>query len=237
MKSLGQACVLALLALACSAPAFAAKGDKTIRLGYTVFQPTGTYVTSTTTETGDAENGTTVIDGIDVDGSESSGFFIAGEYGISDILGLEIAVARSEFDIEGNTTRYELVRINGEPAQGYPIETESRIEGTLEVIPVMVALNIHYRFGRGDIFIAPVLGYVLYNGFELGTIGNEIDDDTFAYGWNAGFEYGINKSRSLRASFTVRYLKTFAKVNVEGFADDALNVDPFLINFGLAYGF
>lgn len=235
MRFLGSACVLALVALAAAGTAEAAKGDKTIRLSLTSFEPSGSFETSQRFLDGTETDGTLTVNGLEFDGDKSVTFFLSGELGITDILGLEVAISRTEFDVDGRGTELIEVRRRGQLISR--TETESEVEGSITAMPVMIGLNIHNRFGRGDLFIGPVLGYVFFDSFDLGGTERNADDDQFAYGWNAGFELGLNKSRSLRASFTVRYLKALASVDIEGFEDDTFNVDPFLVNLGLAYGF
>ena len=174
-------------------------------------------------------------DGVRLTGDAGYGFSLAGEYRVSDRLGVELSGQWSEFDLE--------LELGGGMFCG---STFCRVSATDSVRPLTLGLglDVHLTPGRrADLYVGPVLAYVLYSDptfrFLDGTVRGSIDDD-LAWGGVVGLDLPFGDP-GWHFSGSVRYLRAEADATArddEGDTDTAsLDFDQLAVIVGFGYRF
>ncbi|MBP7148677.1 MAG: OmpW family protein [Acidobacteria bacterium] len=150
----------------------------------------------------------------------ATGFGISYERRLTEQMGLEFGLFRSEHDVEASAFGDEMTI------------------GDYSFMPFTVALNFHVaRTDTLDFYLAPMVAYVMYGDLEANEDFSDdnlkIDDD-FGFGAVVGLE--VPASGNWAFSAQLKYLKTTASGEDDG--DDAeVDINPWILHAGVAYRF
>ena len=151
----------------------------------------------------------------EVDGT-GFGFGIDVERRFSKLLGLDLAVGYTELDVEFTQSL-----------------TTTTAKDTLEVLPILLALNFHVvNTEKLDFWVGPQIGYVTWNDPLTFTASGQPDfvlgtEDSFGLGLVLGLDWWLAKSSGL--NFAFRY--------VDADANEELLVDPTFVTVGYTWKF
>lgn len=205
--------IVALAAVAISAPAWAAEDDATWRVGLELawVDPSGDF--STTTVTGNT-----------VTASYDAGFGVGmrGEYKFARQYGVELsALGAGSVELSAGTA-------------GSYVKAST-------AAPVMVGFNFHLTPDRPvDFYVGPMLGLVRYSDVEyrasVGAMSTTVSvDDDFAWGAIAGLEVPIG-DRRWRMQGSLRYIDTDIRDSGGPISIDS-EFDPLIFSVGFGYRF
>ena len=230
-----------LIAAMIGTPALAAKGDKTIRLAVSNMRPSGEYSTEESTRVDDpARQEATITDvSLQLEGDSTTSFMLAGEWEFAEVLGLELALGSYDLDVRGRR-RDDVTLLDVATPPGRILSettTTSRPQGSLSMQFAMLAVYVHNRFDHFQFQLGPQLGIVRYSDLSIDGQGVTVDDDVPAFGWTIGASWSFGETRHWNAFVNVRYIKTLARADIPGFADDTFNIDPYIVNIGVGYTF
>jgi len=225
-KSLLVSTVLAVLMFSAPSMAGADAGDHVLRFSLCYFEPTGSTYTWLNPE---------VMPGatsqIDTEPTSSFGFAIDYEYRYSDLLGIGVAVARTEAEME----------ISHMVAVQYP----PHYTGDLTMVPLTLSPQFHLVKSEAlDLYCGPLLGYVFYGELKTEDYGRGTNaysvKNEFTYGALVGLDVPLGSTNWLFTS-SVRYVKTKADIDepyqhVEDM-NAQIDIDPIIIQAGIGYTF
>jgi outer membrane protein W len=259
MKRSGIVCATLVVAslLAPAAFAGAEKGDWVLRFGAQIVDPSGEYDTRETYSEDsvllpDFSLGTVESEqSIRFSGESGIGYFASLEYRWTDLVGIEVAVSEESADLSG-FVRLEQSGVNTLGVRVFEDGSTRVFDGSVDVRPVSLGLNVHHDFGFMELTLGALASYTLFDGFTLNGVDYEIDDD-FGWGWQVGLDFPLGESKWFVA-FSVRYIKVTADVKVnnfpvfeedllqdefeqEGFSDTTYNHDPYVVRLGAGYRF
>lgn len=158
------------------------------------------------------------------------------EYRASRRLGFELGVMSADIENDLDFGFFDFVSIT--------------IESKLRATPILAQLDVHLTPDhRVDLFIGPVVGYVLYGDREIRVRGlpeeeeslavlRTSTDDGIAWGAHLGLNAQLGHSR---AFFTAR--ASYLKAEVESSAGDdelgalSFDLDPLAVQVGVGYRF
>lgn len=168
-------------------------------------------------------------------GDAGLGFSLVGEYRVTDRLGVELGAQWSENDLE---LEYGGIAFCG---SAFCIVT---VGDSVRPLTLSVGLDIHLTPGRrADLYVGPVLGYVLYSDPTFRAMGETLRvsmDDDFAWGGVVGLDVPLG-DEGWHLSGGVRYLEAGSDVTArdeEGVAGTAsLDFDPVAVFVGFGYRF
>jgi len=153
-----------------------------------------------------------------VEVGDGGGIGVAGEYRLTDLIGLEMSTLLGGVAID---TRFSA----GGSSAAQSLE--------LSLIPLTFGVPFHFAVGRRvDIYVGPTLSYVIYEDFRntAGVLGarssTEVSTDT-APGIAGGLEVGFGQG-GWAFNTGLRYVKT-------GIA--GRDFDPLIVTLGFAYRF
>lgn len=161
------------------------------------------------------------------DGSNEIGFAIDVEYRASRRLGIDFGMisATPAFD----------VTVGEEPLS---LTASADIRAT----PIYAALNIHLTpDSRFDLYVGPVLAYVVYEGFDLvvepGLSESFTVENDFAFGAVVGLDVALGDGGwSLNTAF--RYLDSTLEARPVDETDvGTVDMDPMIFSIGVGYRF
>ena len=158
--------------------------------------------------------------------SNGVGVAIDLEYRASRRLGIDFGVMSSSPGIE--------VAVDAQPLS-------VSASGDITIIPVYAALNFHLTpDSRFDLFIGPMLAYVLYNRIEL-VAGPGLTEELSArnglgIGAVLGLDIGLGSGRwSLNTA--IRYLDTTLEASSADGGVGETDIDPTIFSIGFGYRF
>jgi outer membrane protein W len=113
----------------------------------------------------------------------------------------------------------------------------------LRITPIYAGLNVHLTpDSRFDLFIGPLLAYVVYSGFDLVvdpaflTEEGFVSEDEFALGVNLGLDVRLGDSGwLLTAAF--KYLDTTLEASPRDEGTGSTAIDPKIFSIGVGYRF
>jgi len=155
------------------------------------------------------------------------GFGIDFEYRASRLLGIDFGILTASPELE---VVYDAA----------PVITAT---AKLRITPVYGGLNVHLTpNSRFDLFIGPVVAYVVYSGFDLVVDpwflteeGFESEAD-FGFGVNLGLDVRLgNDGWLLTAGF--RYLDTTLEASPPDEGTGSTAIDPMIFSIGVGYRF
>jgi outer membrane protein W len=209
--------MIVVLVFALCSPTAAAGGDRwVVRVTALSMKPTGDAV---------------VVDGDDdwsrYTAEAEYGFGIDFEYRASRLLGIDFGVLTASPELE---VVYDAA----------PVITAT---AKLRITPIYAGINLHLTpDSRLDLFIGPVLAYVVYSGFDLVVDpwflteeGFESEDD-FGVGVNLGLDVRLGDGGwLLTAGF--RYLDTTLEASPPNEGTGSTAIDPKIFSIGVGYRF
>ena len=260
MRRSGIVCAALLLA-GLAAPAALAgseKGDWVLRFGGQTVDPSGEFE-STEKKSEDGIRLTPRDFGVvetsgqtRFSGESGFGFFASLEYRWTDLVGIEVALSEESADLSGRSILEQVATTDRGVIVLERKKTE-RFDGTIDVRPISLGINVHHDFGFMELTIGALASYVMFDGFEIDGVEYNVDDG-FGWGWQAGFDFPLGAESKWFVAFSVRYIKITADVEItefpafeedfldrpiesEGFRDNTYNHDPYVVRLGAGYRF
>ena len=154
---------------------------------------------------------------------------------------------------EGNLTYFIQDYFSIELSLGY-VETDVDLSafglsvdaGEIENIPVILSGRLHFSTNpKINPYISFGVGY-FFNDFDQNDYiveslygpGADIDvDDSFGFHLGAGVEFFISENAALNLDFKYIWTEVEAEVNVPGFSDEDLDINPYVLGLGIKYYF
>ena len=179
----------------------------------------------------EAEDGSSVR----LTGDAGLGFSLVGEVRVSERLGIELGAQWSENDLE--------LELAGEMFCGSVFCTVAASD-SVRPLTLSLGLDIHLTpERRADLYVGPVLGYVLYSDPTFRALGGALRvsiDDDFAWGGVVGLDVPFG-DRGWHFSSSIRYLRAEADLTARDDEGDAgtasIDFDPLAVAVGFAYRF
>ena len=239
MRKLTVVATVFLALIIASSFAFAEAGKSNIRFGLQYVSPTGDLkVTDTGTETIVDPPGELVFDYEDkLEADSAIGLFFGYEYMFTDMIGLDFGLGYSKHDVDDTFCYTETFT----PEVGEPeIIDESGKEtiGDVSMMPLTVGVNFHMsKSDKVDFYAGPFIGYVMYG--DLSAKEADMEDiklkSDFGYGVTFGLDVPFG-GKGWMFSTALKYLSTKAEIDEEG-VDEALDVNPWILQIGVGYTF
>jgi len=163
---------------------------------------------------------------ISYESSNGLGFAIDLEYRVSRRFGIDFGVISSSPGIE--------VAVNAQPLS-------VSASADITITPVYAALNIHLTpDSRFDLYIGPMLAYVIYNSFELvagpGLREEFSTQNGLGIGAVLGLDIGLGSGRwSINGA--IRYLDTTLEASSSDGGVGKTDIDPTILSVGVGYRF
>lgn len=174
-----------------------------------------------------------------IDGDDAFGLSVSGEYQVSDLLGVDLAIMRAVPDVN--------IRVE----DAFLGASLSASEG-LTMTPLSLGLSFHLTpRQRFDLYIGPYLAYVLYSDLEWRlnetivvdgvpivideTLRTSVAND-LAYGAVVGADVPLG-SGGWYFSSALKYLATELEVTDPEGERETLSLDPFIVTLGVRYSF
>lgn len=149
-------------------------------------------------------------------------------YFIHDYFSLELSIGYVETDVDLS-------------AFGLSVDA-----GELENIPVILSGRFHFSTNpKINPYISFGVGY-FFNDFDQNDYiiealygpGADVDvDDSFGFHLGAGVEFFISENASFNLDFKYIWTEVEAEVNVPGFSDEDLELNPYVLGLGIKYYF
>ena len=163
------------------------------------------------------------------------GLSLVGEYRANGRLGIELGAQWSENDLE--------MTLGGNMFCGSSFCTVTASD-SLRPLTLSLGLDVHLTPGRrADLYVGPVLAYVLYNDPTFRAVGETLEasiDDEFAFGGVVGVDVPFG-DRGWHFSGSIRYLLAEADARARDAEGDAgaasLDFDPLAVALGFGYRF
>jgi len=228
-----------LAALGGAGTAWPADAHSVLRFGGSYTAPTGDITEGFAFTGVDLGNGTMLaFDGtLTLEPQEAAAPTIDFEYRLSDRIGVDVTLLRANSDVDGRLrgTYWINDSTTGLLIDTGPLEATEDF-GDVTFSPLTLGANFHLTpESKLDFYVAPVIGYVLYDNLDLSGETLRLKDD-FAWGATAGLDVPIGKGRWL-FNGALRYLATEAEVDEAGAGGESLDVNPFAIQIAAGYRF
>jgi outer membrane protein W len=198
-------------------------------------QPTGD-LTSRESETVPLGDGTTLIASgrVDAEAADAFGFGLDYEHRFEGRFGLGLTLMRTTHDIDlrGSDTG----QIVDDASGAVLIEFSEQFSASAEadMTPLLVGANYHFRSeGDADFYAGAFLGWVMFSDIVLEGVRLALKDD-FAYGAAVGVDAGFGDGQ-LAFSASLRYM--IAAATPDEPDAESLDIDPFVLMFGIGYNF
>jgi len=130
------------------------------------------------------------------------GFGVAGEYHISELVGVELSLSQIDLDADWRDVEIRLISTNPPVVGEVEVASDS---GSFSLRPLAATFLFHpFHQGRLDFYLGPQLAWV---DFQMGVNGPPDRDPELAYGGKAGLELALGGS-PWSAGVSYRYLDT-----------------------------
>lgn len=161
--------------------------------------------------------GDLTTEGVKFEAQSDIGFSFGYEYMATDLVGIDANLSYSEHDVDAS----------------YMGLTLTVADATMT--PLTVGVNFHVVSNENlDFYLGPFAAYVMYGDLKskIPGIGDASIDDDFGFGAVLGIDVPFG-SKGWMFSSALKYLQTSAEP--EG--DEALDIDPLVIQLGVGYKF
>lgn len=130
------------------------------------------------------------------------GFGVAGEYHVSELLGVELSLSQIDLDADWREVQIRLISTNPPVVGEVEVASDS---GSFSLRPLAATFLFHpFHQDRLDFYLGPQLAWV---DFQTDVNGPPDRDSELAYGGKAGLELALGGS-PWSAGVTYRYLDT-----------------------------
>jgi outer membrane protein W len=230
--------VVAIFATAVALPAQAADHRNVIRFGLSWVSPTGDLTTDGFfVEPIDDATRLEFTGDLTVEPDAALGLHGSWEWRFSDRFGLELGLVGADHDVEGRLTGVARVIRNADNAildEMMVDETEDIAE--IQVTPWVFGALAHLTpEARVDVWIGIDLAYVMYDDLEIDGESVPMDDELTG-GAVVGLDVPLGDG-AWAVSGAIRYIATEAEPSDSGPDAEAVGVDPWIVQVGLAYRF
>lgn len=182
-------------------------------------------------------DGTTlrVSEDILFDPDNAFGFCIDFEHRFSDRFGLGVTVMRSDHDLNARGSATATITDDATNTVLFSQTETISLTAGVDMTPVLVGANFHFGpNGKVDLYAGPFLGYVTFGDIvfenEREALKNEV-----AYGAVVGLDVPLG-DRPAAFSVAARYMIASVEPDEPG-VNQALDVDPWVLMFGVGYTF
>lgn len=165
---------------------------------------------------------------IDVEPDESVMYGVNLTYFLTWYYSLELSVGYTETDVDLNA-----LGLSGDA-------------GEVEQIPVLLSLRTHLSHNtKVNPYFTIGVGYFFNDidqndstiEFIYGSGANLDVDDSFGFHIGAGVEFFISENAAVNLDFKYIWTEIEAEVNVSGFSDEDLKINPYVLGLGIKYYF
>ena len=230
--------VLLVCVVAGGGSIWAAGRDNVVRFGIVWISPTGGLTTNGFfVEPVDDETRIEFQGDLTLEPDDAFGAAISYERRLTDLIGVEIGFFGAKHDLSGRLAGVlQLIRnVDNVVLDEVAFDETDRI-GDIMVTPWTAGVNFHVAPAeRVDVYLGPYLAYVLYGDLDIE--GETIPiDGQFTFGVVAGIDLPFQGSRWM-FNASGRYLQTQAQPSESGPDAMALDVDPYVLQAGIAFRF
>ncbi len=223
--------LIALMLVATASPA----ANNILRFAAASVQPTGDLTTreSDTIPLGD---GTTLISSeeVHIEAADAFGFSLDFEHRFPGRFGLGLTLLQANHDVEATGSGTAQIVDDATGAVLLEFSEQFSANAEADMTPFLVGANYHFRNeGEADVYAGPFLGWVMFDDLTLEGERISLKDD-FAYGAVVGIDYPLGDG-ALAFSASLRYMVAAAKPDEPD--SETLDIDPFVLMFGIGYGF
>lgn len=206
-----------------------------IRFSGASIRPTGelSMMESETLPLGD---GTTLItsERLDVEAESTFGFCLDYEHRFPGRFGLGLTLMRANHDVHATGSGSGRIVDDATGIVLINISEDFSATADVDMTPLLVGANYHFaKGGNADVYAGPFLGWVMFGDFVLQGERTSIEDE-FAYGATLGVDLPFGGGQAA-FSAALRYMVAAAVPNEPD--PQALDIDPFILVFGIGYQF
>ena len=172
-----------------------------------------------------------------IEPQDSGALTVGYEYRLNELLGFDFVLLNAKSDVDGRLRGTFWINDSntGELIDTGPLD-ETQEVGDVTFTPMTVGVNFHLTpRSKLDLFVAPVVGYVLYGDLDLS--GDKISmEDDFTYGVTVGLDIPLGGGRWV-FNGALRYLSAETKPDEPGFEGESLDVSPVVFQVAAGYRF